>query len=257
MKDRTIELLPLSFRADVSSINRERRTCEAIFSTGAAVDRVDFAGRKFREKLSLEPRHVRLERLNDGAPVLNAHHAETIADVVGTVEPGSARIEGGRGLARLRFSQRAATLFADIADGIVRAVSIGYRVYKFAEADGPDSIPVRTAIDWEPFEISVVPIAADAGASVRADPAEMNRCTIVTDDTSDAARPRTDADRLRQLEAANARSLELAGRGAYPPSYVTAFFRALADNDTERVARLEEARAAGFADTDRNYRAGL
>ena len=41
MKTQTIDIPALSVRAAVGSINEEARTVELIFSTGAAVDRVE------------------------------------------------------------------------------------------------------------------------------------------------------------------------------------------------------------------------
>ena len=66
-------------------------------------------------------------------------------------------------------------------DGIIRSVRVGYRVYKFEETTGKgaNALPVRKAIDWEPFEVSMVPIPADAGAKVRSGSADANPCEIV------------------------------------------------------------------------------
>jgi hypothetical protein len=53
--------------------------------------------------------------------------------VIGSVVPGSARIENGRGIARVRFSDRAEVepLWKDVEAGHIRAVSIGYQVHRF------------------------------------------------------------------------------------------------------------------------------
>jgi hypothetical protein len=49
---------------------------------------------------------------------------------------------------------------------------------KVSEEEG--KIPVFRAVDWTPHEISMVPIGADAGAGVRSESAETNRCVFVT-----------------------------------------------------------------------------
>ena len=43
----------------------------------------------------MAPEHVRLERLNAGAPFLRVHEAHDLDAVIGSVVPGSARIENG------------------------------------------------------------------------------------------------------------------------------------------------------------------
>ncbi len=176
---------PLSVRADVGSVNAETRTVSLIFSTGAAVVRTDmWSGKQYREVLSMEPKHVRLERLNNGAPLLDGHAGWSVGDVLGTVQPGSARIEKGQALADVRFSKRDSVepIFQDVQDGILRSISVGYRVYKYQE-DTPKEggIPTRTAIDWEPHEVSLVPMPADVGARVRqGDKSDTNPCVILT-----------------------------------------------------------------------------
>src|SRR5688572_13677039 len=106
---RQVDLAPLCFRAEVGSVNTDARTVELIFSTGAAVDRMDYwTGKRYREVLSMKPGHVRLERLNAGASLLDAHSAYSVSDILGAVQPGTARLEKGKGLASVRFSKRAA-----------------------------------------------------------------------------------------------------------------------------------------------------
>jgi HK97 family phage prohead protease len=189
-------------RAVVNSVDAEKRTVELIFSTGAEVLRYDYMqGKRYREVLSMDPKHVRLDRLNGGAPLLDSHSAWSVGDVLGVVEANTARIEKGRGLVTVRFSARdsVADIWKDVQSGIIRSVSIGYAVYKSQEDTPKDGgIPTRTAIDWEPFEVSMVPMPADAGAHVRgANKAHTNPCVIVT--------PTEDADRIRRFRLAEAR----------------------------------------------------
>ncbi len=183
MREQTVDLPALCIRADVGSVNDDARTVELIFSTGSAVDRMDFwSGKRYREVLSLKPEHVRLGRLNAGAPLLNAHSAYSLTDVIGTVEPDSARLDKNKALATVRFSKRADVepIWQDVRDGIIRNVSVGYRVHRFEEDAGKDNkVPVRTAVDWEPYELSMVPMPADAGARVRSgDKTNTNTCVI-------------------------------------------------------------------------------
>jgi hypothetical protein len=177
-------MVPLSIRAALESVNEETRTVDLVFSTGAAVERMDFwTGKRYIETLSLEPAHVRLERLNDGGPLLDAHGAWSVSDQLGAVVPGSVSLMKKEARARVQFSKRAAVeeIWQDVRDGLIRSVSVGYRVYKVEETEGKgNALPVRRAIDWEPFEISMVPIPADAGAKVRDGKSdEANVCEIV------------------------------------------------------------------------------
>ena len=162
---------PLSVRADVGSIDADARTVSLIFSTGAAVTRSDpWSGKQYREVLSLDPKHVRLERMNAGAPLLDGHAGWSVGDVLGAVEPGSARLEKGKATATVRFSRRDAVepVFQDVRDGILRSVSVGYRVQRFEDTgEARDGYPVMLATRWVPFEISMVPMGADAGARVQ------------------------------------------------------------------------------------------
>lgn len=182
---RTIDMPPLSLRAAIApkSVNDESRTVELVFSTGAAVERFDWnTGKRYLEVLSLDPAHVRTGRLNDGGPLLDSHSAWSVADQLGAVVPGSVRLATGEGRATVRFSRRASVdpIWQDVRDGIIRAVSVGYRTYRYEEAQGKgNELPVRTAVDWEPYEVSMVPIPADAGAKARGITQETNPCHVV------------------------------------------------------------------------------
>jgi len=185
-----LDVMPLSLRAAIapSTLNDQERTVELIWTTGADVERYDWMrGERYIERLSLDPAHVRLDRLNDGGPLLDAHSAWSVSDQLGTVVPGSASVSKPQrqGRARVRFSKRAAVepVWQDVRDQIVRSVSVGYRVYAVKEtaAGKNNALPIREAIDWEPFEVSMVPMPADAGAHTRGEAsAETNRCRVVT-----------------------------------------------------------------------------
>ena len=104
-----IDLPPLALRAVVrpDSVNAEQRTAEVVFSTGAPVSRFDWGtGQRYTETLSLKPKDIRLDRLNDGAPFLNAHSAFDLSDVLGVVVSKSARVVDGQAIATIRFSKR-------------------------------------------------------------------------------------------------------------------------------------------------------
>jgi len=168
--------LPVQTRlAPIAGVNAEKRTADLVWSTGARVKRYDWErSRYYMEELSMKPGHVRLGRMNAGAPLLNTHSRYSLEDVLGVVEPGTASVDGIEGRATVRFSERedVQPIFADVKSGIIRNVSAGYVTHRMemlppdATSDG---LAVYRAIDWEPMEVSLVPIGADAGAGVRSE----------------------------------------------------------------------------------------
>lgn len=209
MPPQTIHVPPLDFRAAVGAVSNDDRTVELTFSTGAPVTRFDWmSGERYIEQLSMKPEHVRLDRLNSSAPLLNSHSSYDLGDQLGVVEEGSASVDGKRGRATVRFPKAeddpdADRIFRKVKDKIIRNVSVGYRVYAFEETKGTkNELPVRTAIDWEPFEVSLVPMPADIGAGVRSHQIEMNRCVLIQGAPDISSR--SDADRLRLLRLAKA-----------------------------------------------------
>jgi len=150
------------------TINVEERTVELVWSTGAQVRRASWSRGDYIEELSMAPGHVRLERLNKGAPLLDAHDSFSLRSQIGVVQ--RAWLNGNEGRALVKFSRRddVESIFQDVIDGIYRNVSVGYKVHK-TERDETGSVPVERAVDWEPYELSLVPIPADAGAQVRSE----------------------------------------------------------------------------------------
>lgn len=149
---------------------------DVVFYTGAAIDRIDFwSGKRWWIKFSMEPEDVRLDRLNNGAPVLK-DHIESVDNQLGVSIKGW--LENGLAKARLRFSAREefAGIWQDIKAGIIKNVSMGVAVetvekltQKQVASLMPDlSIPpgeqVFLALGWEPRHIAVVPQNADPSA---------------------------------------------------------------------------------------------
>lgn len=165
----------LATRAAVvpASLDVEARTVEVTWTTGSDVVRRGLDGEQYIERLSMNPSHIRLDRLNQGAPVLDTHSSYTLDNVLGVVELAS--IRDGKGVAKIRFSDRpeVASRWADVRGGVLRNVSVGYMVHRWLiDQSGP--VEIRTATDWEPYELSLVPIPADAGAQVRVFESETN-----------------------------------------------------------------------------------
>lgn len=207
MKTQTVELGMLDIRAAISSVNDDQRTVDVTFSTGAGVRRYDWRTDSFfMEELSMDPKHIRMARLNSGAPVLDSHSGWSVRSQLGAVVDGSGKVVNGEGRATLKLSKRedVNSVWQDIKDGIVRKVSVGYAVHKFEQIPAKvlGELPTRRAVDWEPYEISFTPLPADNGADVhRNQKAQSFPCVIVT-----RGQHASDADRDRRLTLAKARS---------------------------------------------------
>lgn len=133
----------------------EDRSLEFSFSSEQPVER--WFG---SEVLSHEAAAADLTRLNDGAPVLFNHDPDR---VIGVVERAWIDGEKRRGMARVRFSRNelAQQIVADITDGILRNVSVGYRI---ADAEQRDAAIVATS--WQAHEVSVVSVPADQSVGI-------------------------------------------------------------------------------------------
>jgi hypothetical protein len=195
MKRETVQIGMQCRAASVapSTIDTDKRTIELVWSTGAEVKRADFwTGEQYIEKLAMGTGNIRMGRLNGGAPLLNTHGRYDLGDIIGVVE--KAWIANGEGRAVVRFSNRADVqpIWQDVQDGIIRNVSVGYNIHKFEDVtEKGEKVRTYLATDWEPSEISLVPIGADAKAGVRSD----NPCEVFTEvsEQSESAEERSEA----------------------------------------------------------------
>ena len=129
------ELEPQYREFEVRQVNAEEKTVELSFSSEEPYER--WFG---IEILDHSPTSVNMERLNNSAPLLFNHDRDV---VIGVVE--FAKIENRRGLAVVRFgnSEKAKEVFSDVADGIMKNVSVGYQIDEMkleSESDGLDLI---------------------------------------------------------------------------------------------------------------------
>jgi len=173
-----------------ATYNAEKRTIDLCFTTGATVFRRSWY-EDYNEELVVTPEAVRMDRLNSGAPLLNSHYSVNLFGVMGVVERGW--IQDGKGYCTVRFSERedVAPFIQDVIGGIIRNVSVGYQVHTFEKIENAQQkIPTYRAVDWEPTEVSLVPVGADAGAGVRSqqDP-ETYEVEIFTSESAPPAVP--------------------------------------------------------------------
>jgi hypothetical protein len=165
-------IVPLTAQRAIAApatVDRQARTVEVIWSTGARARNYVQSLGLITEELEMSPNAVRMDALRSGgAPVLNTHRRGDARDVLGRVV--AARLERGRGFATLQFSTAADVepVWQRIADGTLRGISVGYRVHRYEPVpDATTGETVHRAVDWEPFEISVVPVPVDPAAAIR------------------------------------------------------------------------------------------
>lgn len=142
------------------TVNTENRTVEVAFSSEEPVKR--WFG---DEVLSHAPGACDLSRLNDGGAVLFNHAWDKHIGVIERAWIDSDK--KGRALIRFGNSARAAEKWQDVQDGILRHISVGYRVNDMA-LDNPEADEDYRYIvtSWEPYEISFVTVPADTTVGV-------------------------------------------------------------------------------------------
>lgn len=186
------------------------------------------------EVLDCAPTAIRLGRLQSGGPLLCDHNTTDQVGVIENVQIGADRV--CRALVRFGKSERASEIFQDVIDGIRQNVSVGYQIHKavLVESADPnavqeDAADVYRVTDWEPFEVSIVSVPADAsvgiGRSAGADspiaPASiptlkettMSTATETTAPVTPAAPAITSADVRAQVAAERAQVREIIAIG--------------------------------------------
>lgn len=242
-----------AFVAD--TFDEEARTVEVVFATDTPVLMRTWDG-PFYEVLSFEPSHVRLDRLNAGGPLLDQHNTYGgVTEQLGVVD--KAWVVGNKeGRAIVRFSKRADVegVFTDVRDGIIKNVSILYRVYKYQEeprAEGQE-IPTYRAIDWEPMEVSFVTVPADYNAGVRADAPENNDIEIefLPNTNTNQNRQKMTPEEIKKLEEAAAqRALDSVKDQILSPEKLAEMRTAAVDGERMRAKGIADAaRAAKLTD---------
>lgn len=152
-----------------TTIDQEAREVDVVCATEKMVTRFGWE-EDYDEMLVCEAGAIRMDRANQGLPLLDCHNAYTVHSQLGrTVKVW---INESRQLcARVRFSSRpeVAGIFQDVVDGIVKGISVGYEIYKFEREERPNGArPIYRAIDWMPSELSLAPVPADIDSGIRA-----------------------------------------------------------------------------------------
>jgi HK97 family phage major capsid protein len=148
-----------AFTVKREAVNLEARTVELAFASETGYER--YWG---MEILDITPTSMRLGRMTSGANLLCDHDSTDVVGVVESVTIGADRV--ARALVRFGKSARAQEVFQDVADGIRRNVSVGYMIHRAVLVESTDGLDTYRVTDWEPFEVSMVSVPADASVGV-------------------------------------------------------------------------------------------
>ncbi len=163
-------------RAMPETFNDEERTVEVQYATETQVQRYDWHEGFYWEVLSTEKGHVRLDKLNNGAPLLDSHDRWSVGSVLGVIESADEQTA----IIRFANDEKSEEAFQKVKDGIITKVSVGYRIHELEKDGEKDGNPIFRAIDWEPYEISLVAIPADDQAEIRSDNKQVkNTCVVL------------------------------------------------------------------------------
>lgn len=142
-------------------VDKESRTIKFTMSSEQPVDQ--WFG---REILDHKNKSIRLDRFKDGANLLLDHDPRK---VIGVVEDVAIDAGSHKASVIVRFSENplASEVWADVVTGIRRNVSVGYRIHEMIlEKQSDEDKDTYRVTDWEPFEVSMVGIAADQTVGV-------------------------------------------------------------------------------------------
>ncbi len=211
-KIRTTKLRRIAY-FDRETLDKEKRTVELAFSSEEPVDR--WFG---EEILDHSKKSVRLDRLRKTGPLLMHHDSR---EHIGTID--KAKIDKdrvGRAVVRLGRGSERDEILDDIENGIRKCVSVGYRIHKMRLEESSDDAPSKyRAIDWEPYEVSLVSMPADTTVGVgrdahewtRDDESEYDTIEVLIPDNGDRTMPET-AEQKTAREAQELADREEAAR---------------------------------------------
>jgi hypothetical protein len=184
-------------RAEIATPDAKRRTAAVVWYTGSEIARFDFFEGEY--SLKFDMKGADLSRLNGGP--LTRNHSHDLADVVGVVE--KSWIADGAGHATVRFSDRAdvADLFADVRAGIITSVSMEAAILELEDATPQgDRKKAYVAKKWQPMALSLVPVGADANASIAALANQPTHPCVLTGANMEIEDPTTEETELEKLE---------------------------------------------------------
>lgn len=151
----------------IDHVDTDSRTVELSFSSETPY------GRWFGDEILCHDEEcINLERFKNGLGTVLFNHDRDA--VVGHIE--KVWLEDNRGKALVRFDtdEQSETIFQKVQSGTLQGVSVGYAIYRYEVLEDEDtkstngrfSGPAYVVTDWEPLEISIVSVPADATVGV-------------------------------------------------------------------------------------------
>jgi HK97 family phage prohead protease len=152
----------------IDHVDTDSRTVELSFSSETPY------GRWFGDEILCHDEEcINLERFNNGLGTVLFNHDRDA--VVGHIE--KVWLEDNRGKALVRFDtdEQSDTIFQKVQFGTLQGVSVGYSIKRYEVLDDKDSVSSNgrfkgpdtyVVTDWEPLEISIVSVPADATVGV-------------------------------------------------------------------------------------------
>lgn len=151
--------LQRSFSVERSKVDEASRTIELSFASETPYERWWGV-----EILDCTATAMRMSRLTSGGPLLCDHNTSDQIGVIESVQLGADRV--ARATVRFGKSARAEEVFRDVVDGIRRNVSVGYQIHQAVLVETKDGNETYRVTDWEPHEVSLVSVPADASVGV-------------------------------------------------------------------------------------------
>ncbi|QTW18189.1 phage major capsid protein [Comamonas kerstersii] len=183
-----------SLQFERSTIDEEARTVVLAFASETPVER--WWG---IEILDCNASAMRQGRLRAGANLLCDHNQRDVVGVIESVEIGTDKV--ARAVVRFGKSARAEEVWQDVKDGIRRNVSVGYLIHRAVLAEERDGLETYRVTDWEPYEISLVSVPADASVGVGRSLATSAQATPAATSTTPSP---TEENRAMTTEATTA-----------------------------------------------------
>lgn len=250
-------VLRRSFPVERAAVNEKDRTVDLSFSSEEPYER--WFG---IEILDHAASSVRLGRLQNRGAVLVNHRLDDQVGVVEEVSLGSDR----KGRARVRFgkSSRAEEIFRDVVDGIRALTSVGYAIHEMKLEKASEGVDTYRVTDWEPYEISLVSVPADATVGVGRAAEETNLETRIIkekqpmdnvkekDAPAQAAEIKLVQDQARDAETARIRAIVAVGRQFGYAELADQYVRdgkPVAEFQNAVLAEIGKKAAAGVKDT--------
>lgn len=151
----------------IDQVDTDSRTVELSFSSETPY------GRWFGDEILCHDEEcINLERFNNGLGTVLFNHDRDA--VVGHIEKVWLEYNRGKALVRFDTDEQSETIFQKVQSGTLQGVSVGYAIYRYEVLEDEDTKstngrfngPAYVVTDWEPLEISIVSVPADATVGV-------------------------------------------------------------------------------------------